>query len=202
MPLSINKMTKYILVGGYPHKAADGGKAFAEELVHGINQPVKLLDCLFARSQDNWPKAFEQDKEFFSKHLPNVRFEIELANPSSFIEQVKWADAVYIRGGTNELLLVAFLKQGSDLWSALEGKTLAGSSAGANAISKYYYGLDDLTFEEGIGLLPIKTIVHWQSDYNAPNINWESAYEGMKEFGDKSLPICTLKEGEFMVLNK
>jgi peptidase E len=195
-------MTKYILVGGYPHRAADGGKAFAEELVKGFTQPVKILDCLFARPQENWPVAFEQDKEFFGRHLPDTKFEIELADPKNFIDQTKWADAIYIRGGENELLLVELLKQEAGLKEALDGKTLAGSSAGANAISTYYYGLDDLTFEKGLGWLPIKTIVHWQSDYNAPNINWESTYAGMKGYGDPSLPIQTLKEGEFVVLNQ
>lgn len=194
-------MTKYILVGGYPHRAADGGKAFAEELVKGCTQPVKILDCLFARPQEKWPAAFEQDKEFFGRHLPDTKIEIELADPKNFIDQVKWADAVYIRGGQNELLLIELLKQSPNLKEALEGKTFAGSSAGANAISKYYYGLDDLTFEKGLGLLQIKIIVHWQSNYNAPNINWDEASTGMKAYGDTS-PLYTLKEGEFVVFNQ
>ncbi len=103
-------MTKYILVGGYPWKALDGGRAFAEELV-------------------------------------------------------------------------------------------AGSSVGAHAISKYYYGLDDLKIGEGLGLLPIKAIVHYRSDYNAPNIDWDKAEVELKNYKEE-LPILTLSEGQFEIIVK
>ena len=193
-------MTKYILVGGHPHKTSDGGKAFAEELVNGFSEPVKILECLFARPKENWDLAFTQDQEFFQKHLPKTRLELVRAEPDKFLEQVKWADAIYIRGGDLEIPLIDLLRQ-SSFEKELEGKTLAGSSAGADAIAKYYYGLDDLKIWEGLGLLPIKVLVHYRSDYNAPNIDWDKVETELKGYKEQ-LPLVALKEGEFKVMRQ
>lgn len=98
-------MTKYILVGGYPHKAEDAGRAFCEEVVRGFEGPVQILDCLFARPEENWEKAFAQDTAFFNKNLPGLQVEIELARPETFIEQITVANAIYIRGGATRTLI-------------------------------------------------------------------------------------------------
>ena len=192
--------TKYILAGGYRAKAADGGKAFAEELAKGFEEPVKILVCLFARPRETWSTVFLEDKEFFTAHLAGKKKEITLADPDTFAEQVTWANAIYVRGGTTEALLNQ-LKQGVDWEKALNDKTLAGSSAGANAIGKYYYGLDAQKVGEGLGLLPIKVLVHYRSDYNAPNIDWNKAYSELNNY-QEDLPLIALKEGEFKVIEK
>lgn len=194
-------MTKVILVGGYPRKAQDGGKAFAEELIKDFKQPVKILECLFARPRDNWEKAFAEDKEFFTSLLPNNKLEFQMALPEKFKEQVKWADAIYIRGGASEAILLELQKQSKGWIEELSGKTLAGSSAGAHAISKYYYGLDDLKIGEGLGLLPLKVIVHYRSNYNAPKIDWDKAEQELKNYKGE-LEIVKLREGDFRVFNQ
>src|SRR3989344_2911688 len=129
-------MTKFILVGGYPRKAPDGGKAFSEELVKGFNEPVKILQCLFARPRDNWETAYAEDVEFFQKHLPDRKLDFQLSQPDTFIEQIKWADTIYIRGGEMEPLYNR-LSQSPGWEKNLEGRTIAGSSAGAMALAKY-----------------------------------------------------------------
>ncbi len=194
-------MTKFILVGGYPLRALDGGKAFAEELVKGFGESVKVLECLFARPCDSWVKAFNEDKEFFTTILPNNTLEFQMALPEQFREQVKWADAIYIRGGASDAILLELQKQSEGWIEELSGKTLAGSSAGAHAVSKYYYGLDDLKIGEGLGLLPVKVIVHYRSDYNAPNINWNKAEQELKNYKE-DLEIITLPEGCFKVISR
>ncbi|OGG47405.1 hypothetical protein A3D66_00135 [Candidatus Kaiserbacteria bacterium RIFCSPHIGHO2_02_FULL_50_9] len=192
--------TKYILVGGYPTKTPDGGKAFAEELVKGFDEPVKILDCIFARPKDNWDKAYNEYREFFKAHLPGKKKEIILADPDTFAKQVTWADAIYLRGGETELLIAA-LNKNEEWRQKLDGKTLAGSSAGADAIAKYYYGLDSLQVHEGLGLLPVKVLVHYRSDYNAPNVDWNKAYSELNNY-QEDLPLIALKEGEFKVIEK
>lgn len=189
--------TKYILVGGYPRKAADGGKAFAEVLVADFEEPVKILDCLFARPVKNWSKAFAEDQDFFAHHLPDKKLEFQLADPDKFKEQVKWSHVVYIRGGETDKLISVF-NRNTDWQKELDGKTLAGSSAGADAIAKYYYDLDDLELKEGMGLLPVKVLVHYRSDCNAPNVNWDKAYSELKDYKE-NLPILPLAEGQFEV---
>jgi hypothetical protein len=191
-------MTKYILIGGYPWKATDGGKAFVEELIKGFDGPVRILECIFARPRQEWAKAYSDDQKSFSTHLPGKQLEFQLADPERFTQQVKWADAIYIRGGSAEIAATEMLKKDGGWMNGLYGKTLAGTSAGADLISKYYYDLDNLKIVEGLGLLPIKVLVHYRSDYNAPNIDWDSAYELLKNHGEE-LPIVTLAEGQYHV---
>jgi len=81
--------TKYILVGGYPHKATDGGTAFFEEMVGGIKQPISILDCLFARPVGTWEGVYAQDKKDIAQHLKNVELNFQLADPDNFTQQVK-----------------------------------------------------------------------------------------------------------------
>jgi len=193
-------MTKYILVGGYPDKAPDEGKAFCEEIVKGFEEPVRILDCIFARPRETWEKEYANDQEFFKDHLPNKKLEIRLATPENFVEQMKWANAIYFRGGrTTPLMELLNKNKGWD--KELDGKTLAGTSAGANMMAKYYYGLDSLRLREGLGLLLVKVIVHWRSDYNATNIDWDKAYSELKNYKE-DLPIITLDEGQFEVITK
>lgn len=193
-------MTKFILIGGYPHKAADGGKAFCEELVKGKTEPVKFLDCLFARPQELWEKGHAQDIELFGSNLPEKQLDMVPADPEKFIEQLKWADVVYIRGGSNEALRAALEKHPGWI-EVLEGKTLAGSSAGANILSKYFWSPDSLQCHDGLGILPVKVIVHYGSEYNSPNVDWNKAEVELRAYKD-DLPVLKLPEGGFEIINQ
>lgn len=191
-------MIKYILVGGYLHKAEDGGRAFCIELVKDFNldRPIKILDCMFARPVESWREKFKEDKIFFAKYINN--FELTLARVEKFFEQAKSSDVIFFRGGTTQTLIDELSKCGN--WAKeLDGKTVAGTSAGMDLISKYAYDLDELKLTDNLGLLPIKTIPHWKSDYNSPNIDWDEALESLKNYKE-DLPIYTLKEGEFAVI--
>ncbi len=192
--------TKYILIGGYVRKTADGGKAFCEELVKGFVEPVRILDCLFAEPEEIWKEKLANDKTLFAIYLPDKKLEIQLASPNKFIEQVQWANAIYLRGGETAKL-ISTLKQSKGWSDVLKGKTLAGTSAGANAIAKYYYSLDKLTVGEGLGLLPIKVLIHYRSDYNALHIDWDKAYSELRNHKE-NLPVLALREGEFKIIEK
>ena len=189
--------TKYILVGGHPWKAHDGGRGFCAETVKGFSEPIKILECMFARPKEVWEKLLSEDKHFFATHLPGKRIEFQVADERSFIEQIEWAHILYLKGGTTEQLVRALAR--SDRWRrGLNGKTIAGSSAGANAIAKYYYSLDGLALRNGLGLLPVKVLVHYRSDYNAPNVNWDKALNELKNYKE-DLSVLTLAEGQFDV---
>lgn len=190
-------MTKFILVGGYPQKASDGGKSFCEELTKGLAEPIKILDCLFARAEENWEKAYGQDKEFFSANLPGKQVQVVLAQKETFVKQIREADAIYVRGGATRTLK-EILNSIPGWVEAIAGKPFAGSSAGADALSRHYYNLDTLELEDGLGLVDVKMIPHWNSDYNAPNIDWEDAKHRLQQYGGE-FPVLTLAEGEFVV---
>lgn len=193
-------MTKYVLLGGYAWRAEDGGKTFAQELVSGFKEPVRFLQVMFARPEDEWEDSLESDKKFYASHLPGVQTEFAIARKDTFIGQIRDADVINLRGGAT-----AMLREGLEAcpgWEkALEGKTVAGSSAGANLLSRYFHGLDKLTTFEGFGLIPYKVIVHWKSDEIAAGLDWDEAYEQLKKHGE-DLPILTLAEGEFKVLTQ
>ena len=146
-------------------------------------------------------KMFNDIVKFYHEYAnasPERKLEIIIANPSDFIGQLKWADVIFIRGGENEPLFKELRKHKG--WEKeLKNKTLAGTSAGANAISKYYYGLGEGgVVGEGLGLLPLKVIVHYRSDYNAPNIDWDKVDTVMEEY-EENLDTVKLREGEFQV---
>jgi len=193
-------MTKYILVGGYPWKAKDEGKAFYEEIAKGFTEPIRILICAFARPQEEWDETLREDKEVFIKHLPAKKIDLKIAQPESFIDQVKWAQAIFFRGGSTSQLL-NLLKQYPEWINHIEGKTVAGTSAGADMVSKYFVELTAIKLDEGLGLLPIKVLVHYKSDYNAPRIDWDKAYKALDRYKEK-LQVVTLREGEYKVISK
>ena len=181
-------------------KAPDGGKAFCEELVKNFSDPVNILDCVFARLQTVWEETFAKDKEFFKTQLPGKKLELQLANIDTFLQQIKWADIIYFRGGSSEEL-VKSLQQYNSFVQHIQGKTVAGTSAGADALSKYYYGLDNLEIRNGLGLVPVKTIPHFKSDYHGWEFDWEKAETELKAYRE-DLPLVTLREGEFKVFER
>lgn len=186
---------KFIIAGGVVTKK-NKGKEFFEEFIKGFKEPIKILDVLFSRLEKTWERIFEEDKEFYSKRL-NKKFILELAKPENFAKQVENSNVIFFIGGNTEKLLET-LKRDLSWIKFLDGKTLAGTSAGADAISKYYYDIEKFEVKEGLGLVPIKVIVHFKSSGTYPKVNWEKAVEQLKNYG-KNLPIYKLKEGDFIV---
>jgi len=196
-------MTKYILVGGYIGKSFNSGEAFYKETLAGFKSPVKVLDCLFARPKEVWEKTFAEDLGLFQRHVPDASVDFKLARVEAFPSQVAWADVVYFRGGVSGQLKESLQKDLSWLKN-LSGKTIAGSSAGADVLSRYFYNLDTLKAQDGLGLLPIKFIPHYRSDYNAPNIDWDKAEAELKAYKEDLpfVPFVPLREGEFNVFER
>lgn len=190
-------MTKYILVGGYPHKTKDGGKNFFKSLFENHVEPVKFLECLFARPKENWEEAFLQDKNKLDDLNLGTEVEIKCASEENFLEEVRWADSIYFRGGDIDLVEVLTKYKGWE--NLLAGKTVAGSSMGAYMLSKYYYDINNFDIRNGLGLVDAKVIVHFHSpEYKA---EWDKASRELKEY-EPNLPSYDLKEGEFVVIEK
>lgn len=190
-------MTKFVLLGAYAEKTEGDGRAFVEEAVEGFDQPVRVLVCLFARPEDTWQELLEKDRFFFASKLKQ-KVILDLATPEKFTEQVRRNDVIYFRGGRTKKLLAA-VKASPGWEKELDGKTVAGSSAGVNFLAHFYYSLDDVEVCEGLGILPVSALVHYQSDYNAPNIDWDTA---RAELAARGYPVLTLKEGEFTVMRQ
>ena len=193
-------MTKYILLGGLIRKAEDGGKAFCEELTKDIShKPVRILNCLFARDEKDWESVHEENRKFLERNISD--FEVELALPEKFVEQMKNADIIFFQGGIPEKL-ISQLNTFSDWKKELEQKVVAASSSGADALCKYYASGKTQTIKEGLGILDIKFIPHWKSDYGEGLvIEWDSLLTKLQAHRE-SLNVLTVRDTEFVVIEK
>ncbi len=193
-------MTKYILVGGYIHKAPDGGKAFCQEIVKDFtHMPIKILDCMFARSRDIWEDKIKEDQDFLSKFISD--FELELADPDRFTEQVENSDVIFFQGGV-PYQLMSDLSKNEGWEKKLTDKVVAGTSGGADTLCRYYGVGKTSNIGEGLNLLSIKFIPHWKSDYGQGlKIDWDNLLKNLQNHKE-DLEILTLQEGEFKVIEK
>lgn len=130
----------------------------------------------------------------------NTGIGVMVARDRRFQDQLRWADSIYFTGGTTQLLLEKL--RGQTGWTKLlDGKIIAGESAGANALSTYCYGLDARQFLVGTCVAPVKVIIHFGSNYLGPNFNWKKLYRQMRDnIGPPSMPIYPLCEGEYQIL--
>lgn len=160
----------------------------------GLNNPVKVLCVYFSRPKDDWERLFQQDKINFSEAAPDKQIEFTQADdkPDIFNKQTTAADVIYMRGGNTQMLLDQ-LKTIGDFSQLIKDKVVSGSSAGACVLSKYYSAgsFDDRIFE-GLGILDIKTIVHYD-----PN-NTKMIQE-MENYGDKKMKIYKIPEEKFII---
>lgn len=200
-------MTKYVLnsggVGNYPDKT----RKYYEEILKGLGKNPKVLFCFFAGARENWEKRYEKYRADFLKYCEENKLspEIELAFPDKFVEQMDRCDAVMIFGGDDHLL--KYWVSQFELKKLFKDKVVAGSSAGASVLCDSFWTCDWRECLEGLGILKIKFIPHFSSTVYTENdprgpIDWKKAYKELENYGDKTLPIYDLEEGDFVVLEK
>ena len=190
-------MTKFILHGGETGRKTEDNKKFFSEMTTDLENPVKVLCVYFSRPKDEWDRLFKQDQVNFTKAAPSRQIEFERAEDKTeiFNRQVKKADVIYMRGGTTKILLDT-LKTIENFSDLIKDKVVSGSSAGACALSKYYCtGSKDAPISEGLGILNIKTIVH----YDPSN---EKLLQDMKMQGDRTLEIYKIPEEKLFIISK
>jgi hypothetical protein len=195
-------MTKYVVNSGsvknYPEKANE----FFTEIVKGLGSKPKILLCFFATLREYWEEKYKENlrvlPDFFQKEITPS---FELAFPDSFEKQIKESNVVYIHGG-DDYLVQYWLKK-FDLSKIWKDKVIATSSVASHAISKQFWTCDWRKCMDGLGVLPIKFLGHFNSEYglNDPRgpIDWNKAYKELENYGDKNLPIYALEEGDYKV---
>lgn len=196
-------MTKYVINSGASMSSSDKGKGFFHEIVKGLGSSPNIVFCFFAERRENWENKFSVYKTGFSQALDNKKIEpvFVMANPVEFAEQVKQADAIILYGGDDHLLLY-WLRQ-FDAPSFWEVKVIASISAGSDALASSFWTCDWRQCFDGLNILPIKFIPHFGSEYgsNDPRgpIDWEKAKSELEKYGDTSLPVYALSEGDYVV---
>lgn len=198
-------MTKYILNSGGVRHSADKGRAFYREVVSGLGNKPKVLLCLFAHPREDWEGKFTEYTNGFAKQLQkSISPKFELAFPEKFKKQVRNSDIVYITGGDDHL--VQYWLKKFNLPSLWKGKVVATSSAGSDALVKHFWTCDWRQCMDGLGILPIKFLPHFESDYGIDDprgpINWRKAKQGLARYRSKALPIFALHEGKYQIFNQ
>lgn len=197
-------MTKYVLNSGGFKNNPEMAKNFFAEIVRGLGKSPSYLIVAFAQPREDWETKFKEDKENRFKMMPEgVNPTFELAIPETFQEQIKNSDVIYMHGGDDHLVQY-WLKQ-FDIPKIWEGKVVATSSASSNALSKYYWTCDWRKCGNGLGILPIKFLPHYQSAFGAGDprgpIDWDKGLKELKVYKE-NLPIHALKEGEYIIIEQ
>jgi hypothetical protein len=198
-------MTKYVVNSGGIGRRPELKKKFHQELVKDLSASPKFLLCNFAQVREDWELKFPGYSNAIAKDLPEgVHPSFELAMPAMFAEQCNRADVIYFHGG-DDYLLQYWMKQ-YDVPKLFDGKVVATSSASSNMLATHFWTCDWRLCLDGLGILPIKFIPHYESDFGADDprgpIDWQKAYDELAVYGDTSLPIHALTESEFIVLEK
>lgn len=198
-------MTKYILNSGGSRNNPEGAKKSIEETLKGLGNNPKVLFCFFAQKREDWEMYFEEKMAGFQKMTPEgINVSFEMAFPDTFVEQIKKSDALVIFGG-DDYLLQYWLKQ-FDIPKIWKDKVISTSSASSSALSNSFWTCDWRKCMDGLGVLPIRFLPHYKSDFGSDDprgpIDWEKAYKELENYGDKNLAIHALEEGEYIVIEK
>lgn len=195
-------MTRYILAGG--NDRADGryGVRLATEIYSRHEGPLRILSCFFSSDPSTWDEKASDWSAWFMRYFgEDVIYSV--ASPDTFIDQIRASDVVYLHGGDNDRMIHS-LRRYADFKQHIEGKFVIGSSAGANALSRYYWTRSKQQVGEGIGILEIAVMTHYGSrdggfGDSVPSIDWQSAEAALVATAG-SAELIRLHEGEFVVI--
>lgn len=198
-------MTKYVLNSGNVRSDTKKAKKYIAEVLKNLGNNPKILLCFFANLREDWEEKFANYSKDIVRLAPKgVLPTFEMALPNEFEKQVKKADVVYVHGG-DDYLVQYWLKQ-FDLPRIWDGKVVAVSSASADAVCNSFWTGDWRKCMDGLDLVPIKFIPHFRSEYGKSDprgpIDWDHIYKELLEYGNKTLPIYALEEGDFVIFER
>lgn len=188
-------MTKFIFHGGGSASTPEESNSFHEELVRDVPDGGTVLLVYFAsRTEDN-SERIAWDTSKCNEFAHGKKLNILVATQEDFVRQISISDAIYFRGGSTEKLLTA-LQQYPNLKEMLSGKTVAGSSAGAYALSTYFSSHYEGIGSKGLSIVPVRVVTHYQSPTMSPEPEAVEAIMNM----DSDLELIVLREGEWKVV--
>lgn len=183
--------TTFILHGGLTSIDSQNNALFFKTLVSKLDDNDKILFVGFARDNEKIGDVYERDeKSLLAQTDKNIS--VINATHDNFLEQVKSSPVIYITGGDTRKLLRE-LNQYPDFITLLDGKTIAGSSAGASAFSLLYYSTALRAVCEGLGVLPFSLVCHYGNKEMGSD---ENAVLELKRH-NSTLDVITLGEQEF-----
>jgi hypothetical protein len=132
-------------------------------------------------------------------HAKGKRFTHVHASREGFLEELERADTVFLNGGVPMRLMDA-LHSYPDIKKKLQGKTLAGSSSGAYALSTFYYSTSPLPgMYEGFGIAPVRLICHYETTNSSQHYRGEEAL-ALLDRCPHELELVVLKDYEWRTI--
>ena len=196
-------MTKYVLNSGGIGNNLPRKREFHRELVKGLGKAPRFVLCNFAQGREYWEPKFVAYAQSILEDMPRgVKPTFQLAMPNVMAEQCAAADVIYFHGGDCHLLF--YWMQQFDLSKLFGGKVVATNSASSCMLASSFWTCDWRECMDGLGVLPCKVIPHYGSAFGAEDprglIDWQAAHSALAAYGDPSLPIYALPEGDFVVI--
>lgn len=190
-------MTKFILHGGRTRIDNESNRTFFKEIAKDVPDGGTILMVYFVYEKDPMPH-FEQQKKWILDNSDGKNFNIVFAEQEKFVNQLRESDAVYFHGGDTYKLL-EIVNEIPGFEKILEGKTVAGSSAGAYIFCSYFVESDRMEVREGLGTLPIRLVCHYMSpDFNSR----EESVNVLKQKCPPELEMVLLRDSEWRVFEK
>jgi peptidase E len=156
--------TKIILHGGFAKSEHPLQKndEFFSEMLKDTPHEVNMLLVYFAEREDMVQLRIDQDKEQLTKNnIELKKLNFRVASEDSFENDCEWANVIYLHGGRT-VRLMETLKKYPRVKQIFSGKTISGDSAGANVICQFFYSKNSKVIGEGLGILPLKVVVHYE----------------------------------------
>lgn len=188
--------TRVMLHGGNTERMTAKNATFYKEIIDSVDKAtVHVLCVYFARPEHRWQDSYAEDQTQFGAVQTGKQIVTTLAAYDSFERDIEQTDVIFINGGTKGHLKETLLQIGVERVRQLtDGKIIAGASAGANMLARYYYSSVIDGVREGIGFIDAKVFTHYSSEKSAK-------LEELKAYGD-GLPVVAVAEEEYLDFTK
>lgn len=187
-------MKRLILSGGKPTES----KRWVDALLCQADGEARIGLCLFAGEDSKIQAAMESGvADVVKRWADKTKVELKTLTPDNFTEASNWANIIVIPGGDPSKLQKELAPYG-DLMQLWDGKTISGSSAGADIMCCRYVYLQDKTFHQGFGWVKANFIPHWLAEWEGWDYKtWQwAANELATDHGQT--PLLLVREGEFV----
>jgi peptidase E len=201
-------MTKYVVQSGGLVRFPDKARKYYKEVFSSFkdsDKEIKMLWCFFASADYGEDNLLKKWLELLGGFLPtDCSIHHTATSVENFAQQVAEADVVYFHGGSTDVFLSRVNEL--DIENQIADKVVCTNSAATLAFSSAGWDSDTREVIKGLAILPIKTMVHFNSNYGADDprgfLNWGAAKKELEEYGNISLPVHALEEGEFIVVTQ
>jgi peptidase E len=183
-------MTKFILHGGGETQRNKKHDEFFREFIKNLPEKAKVLLVYFAVEDDLVAEKHLVYEKYFRDLSAGKEIELKIASKENFIDELRWAEGVYFRGGDTYMLLDAIKEYPEFEEEILKKELVAGSSAGVYFLSNHSLSASRGIVYEGLGILSIKTNCHYE-DNKKEEIKILDKYPG---------ELLLLKEGEYKII--